>query len=108
MKLYSVGDSNTYTTIRQHERAALIIQHLNLLSLSHLDAQPVVKQLVPESVQFGEINTQVGDLEQVLHLITVWVGDLNVWWQHSEDYLGWGRDGNGNVGISVEMVKQSN
>ena len=52
-----------------------------------LDLVPVVEQVVSERVQPGEVDAQVGDLQQVLHLVTVRVGRRQARRQRPENHL---------------------
>ena len=53
----------------------------------HLDFVPVVEQIIPERVKPGEVDPYVGDLQQVLHLVTVRVLRRQARRQRPEDHL---------------------
>ena len=38
-------------------------------------------------MQFGEVDSDVGQFQQVLDFFTVWIFDWDLWIQSSEDYL---------------------
>jgi len=55
-------------------------------------------------VQFGEVDPEVGDLEEVLHLLAVGVGDPDVGRHHAEDHLALSRRLSGRVAALTDDV----
>jgi hypothetical protein len=56
-----------------------------------LDLQPIIEQIIAESMQFGEIDSKVRHLQQVLNFFAIRIFNLDARWQHSEDHLSLGR-----------------
>lgn len=52
---------------------------------NHLNKLPVVKKIVTEGVQFGEIDAQIGHFEEILNLLRIRIVNRQVGRQNSED-----------------------
>ena len=68
--------------------------------------RPVVEQIVAECVKFGEVDAQVGHLEQILHLLRVRVVDGQVGRKDTEDDLALGRRRHVRVARLADHLRQ--